>query len=136
MPRQTRRSAGAQFREGKRQPELLQIGQNLVSNLQQFTAAHHGLNSLDVGPNLAVDLEEGDLLTHVLVEGLVQRSDALAVGVELATDVDGLAGSQQLVSEDGQGVLDNPAGLAGGGGAHGDDILLVGGGGDGVHEAG
>src|SRR5699024_1249649 len=40
---------------------------------------------------------------------------------------------EELVGQDGPGVLQDGARLPGGGGAHGDEVLLVGGGGDGVH---
>ena len=66
----------------------------------------------------------------------MQRGHALAVGVQAAADVDGLAGGHQLVSEDVLRVLQDHLGLTGSGGAHGDDVFLVGGGGDGVDGSG
>ena len=112
--------------------KLLKVGDILLDDIQQLAGADHRFHRTDVGPDLAVDLVEGDLGADVLVEGLVQRGQTLAVGVQAAADVDGLAGGQQLVGEDVLRVLQDHLGLTGSGGTHGDDILLVGGGGDGV----
>ena len=69
-------------------------------------------------------------------DSLVDGGEALPVGAEAAADVHGLTGGQQLVGQDGAGVLQDLPGLAGRRGAHGHEILLVGGGGDGVHAGG
>ena len=52
--------------------ELLEVGDILLDQLQQLAAVDHFLHSLDVGPDLTVDLEEGDLLADLVVDGLVQ----------------------------------------------------------------
>ena len=75
-------------------------------DFQQFSAADQLFSSLDVLPQLAVGFIEGDVLSDAVEYLLMNRRNALTVGVESAADVDCLAGGQQLVSEDRQGVLD------------------------------
>lgn len=70
---------------------LLEVGDILLDDVEELAGADHLLHRTDVGPDLAVDLVERDLLADVLVERLVQRGETLAVGVQAATDVDGLA---------------------------------------------
>lgn len=82
-------------------------------DFQQFSAADQLFSSLDVLPQLAVGFIEGDVLSDAVEYLLMNRRNALTVGVESAADVDCLAGGQQLVSEDRQGVLNDPAGFSG-----------------------
>ena len=88
--------------------DLLKVGDILLDDIQQLAGADHRFHRTDVGPDLTVDLIESDLLAHVLIESLMQRGHALAVGVQAAADVDGLAGGHQLVGEDVLRVLQDP----------------------------
>ena len=64
--------------------ELLEVGDILLDQLQQLAAVDHFLHSLDVGPDLTVDLEEGDLLIEVKQkEGFFTVNDN---GVTVALD--------------------------------------------------
>ena len=79
--------------------KLLKVGDILLDDVEQLAGADHLLHRADVGPDLAVHFVERDFLADVLVDGFVQRGEALTVGVQAAADVDGLAGGQQLVGE-------------------------------------
>ena len=71
--------------------KLLKVGDILLDDVEQLAGADHLLHRADVGPDLAVHFVERDFLADVLVDGFVQRSEALTVGVQAAADVDGLA---------------------------------------------
>ena len=76
--------------------KLLKVGDILLDDVEQLAGADHLLHRADVGPDLAVHFVERDFLADVLVDGFVQRGEALTVGVQAAADVDGLAPLQLL----------------------------------------
>ena len=66
---------------------LLEVGDVFPDNVQQLAAADHLLHLQNIGPNLPVDLVEGDLLTDVLQNSLVDWGNTLSVGPQAAADV-------------------------------------------------
>lgn len=73
---------------------LLEVGDIFFDDIQQLAATDYLLYLQNIGPDLPVDLKEVHLLSDVLENGLVDGGDALAVGVQAAADVDGLAGGK------------------------------------------
>ena len=52
---------------------LFEVGDELLDDLQQLAGADHLFAGADVGPDLAVDLVERDLLADVVIDRLMQR---------------------------------------------------------------
>ncbi len=78
--------------KGCRRSLLFEVGNSFVYDFQQFSAADQLFSSLDVLPQFAVGFIEGDVLSDAVKYLLMNRRDALTVGVESAADVDCLAG--------------------------------------------